>query len=232
VGTYGKISNTQPNGSSAEATRQWNIADTLEYGPVTIHLAYQEAHLTISSLHEFFNAFRQFGSQGSAIADKYDQYDRPLRFLSLGGTYDPGQWFVTGEWGTSDLHSVLGKSTAWYASGGYRLGRFTPYLNYSQVRASGAKSDPGLDLSALPHGLAGPAFGLNAGLNAILASGPSQSTTTLGLRWDFRKDVDLKLQYAHARLGAGSPGTLINLQPGFQPGGAFNIFSAAIDFVM
>ena len=30
---------------------------------------------------------------------------------------------------------------------------------------------------------------------------------------------------------AGSPGTLINIQPGFQPGGTFNVLSATLDFV-
>jgi hypothetical protein len=45
------------------------------------------------------------------------------------------------------------------------------------------------------------------------------------------KNVDLKLQYDHTGLGAGSPGTLINLQPGFQRGGTVNLFSAAIDFL-
>lgn len=233
VGTYGKISNQQPDGSSAEAKRQWNIADTVEYGPATVHLTYQEAHLTIDSLHEFFSAFRHFGPQGDAIADKYDQYARRLQFFSVGGTYDPGAWFVTGEWGTTEMHSALGESTAWYASGGYRLSKqFTPYLNYAQVRANSNRSDPGLDVSALPPVLAGPALGLNAGLDAILASIAVQSTTTLGLRWDFRKNVDLKLQYGHTRLGPGSPGMLINLQPGFQPGSALNVFSAAINFVM
>jgi hypothetical protein len=43
--------------------------------------------------------------------------------------------------------------------------------------------------------------------------------------------VDLKLQYEHISLGAGSAGTLTNVQPGFQPGGALNVFSAAVDFV-
>jgi len=79
--------------------------------------------------------------------------------------------------------------------------------------------------------LAGPAMGLNAALNAILGSIAVQNTTSAGVRWDFMKNVDLKLQYDHTRLGAGSPGTLINLQPGFQPGSALNIFSAVIDFL-
>jgi hypothetical protein len=231
VGTYGATTSTQPTGGNAEARRQWNISDTLEYGAATLRIAYQRANLTLDGLHTFFGAFRQFGPQGNLLADKYDPYRKPLEFIGIGAMYNPRDWFVTGEWGTSQFHSVLGESTAWYASGGYRLAKFTPYLTYGALKANSNVSDPGLTVSALPPYLTGAAMGLNAGLNAILGSIAIQRTTSAGLRWDFMKNVDLKLQYDHTGLGAGSPGTLINLQPGFQRGGTVNLFSAAIDFL-
>ncbi len=45
------------------------------------------------------------------------------------------------------------------------------------------------------------------------------------------KNLDLKLQFDHMRLGAGSPGTLRNLQPGFELGSTVNVFTTTIDFV-
>ena len=42
--------------------------------------------------------------------------------------------------------------------------------------------------------------------NAILRSAPVQKTISIGGRWDFMKDVALKLQYDYTRLGAGSGG--------------------------
>jgi hypothetical protein len=231
VGTYGATSSKQPTGGNAEARRQWNISDTVEYGAATVRIAYQRADLTLDGLHTFFSGFRQFGLQGEAIADRYDPYRKPLAFIGIGGMYNPGDWFFTGEWGTTKFNSVLGESTAWYVSGGHRWAQFTPYLTYGELKANSNTSDPGLTVSTLPPFLVGPAIGLNAGLNAILGSIAIQSTTSAGVRWDFMKNVDLKLQYDHTRLGAGSPGTLINLQPGFRPGGTVNLFSAAIDFV-
>jgi hypothetical protein len=53
----------------------------------------------------------------------------------------------------------------------------------------------------------------------------------VGARWDFMKNVDFKVQVDHMRLGAGSPGTLGNLQPSFQTGGTVNLISATVDFV-
>jgi hypothetical protein len=231
VGTYGATTSKQPTGGNADARRQWNISDTLEYGAATLRIAYQRANLTIDGLHTFFGAFGQFGPQGVALESKYDPYRKPLEFIGIGAMYNPQNWFVTGEWGTSQFHSVLGESTAWYVSGGYRVAKFTPYLTYGALKANSNTSDPGLNVSTLPPYLAGPAMGLNAALNAILGSIAVQNTTSAGVRWDFMKNVDLKLQYDHTRLGAGSPGTLINLQPGFQPGGTVHIFSAAIDFI-
>jgi hypothetical protein len=232
VGTFGGAKEAVPGGGSGRARMQWVMSDTVEYGPATLYIAYQETHLTVDGLHALLTAFRQFGPQGNALADKYDPYDRLVRFLGVGGMYDPGDWFVVGEWATSEFHSVLGSSTAWYATGGYRWERFAPYLTYGDVKANSNTSDPGLTVSALPAFLAGPAMGLNASLNAVLASNPVQRTISAGVRWDFMKNVALKLQYDHTDLGPGSSGVLTNLQPDFQRAGSVNLFSATIDFVL
>jgi hypothetical protein len=231
VGTYGATDSKMPSGGTGNARRLWSISDTIEAGSLTAHITYQQANLTISDLHTLFGAFRRFGAQGDAIADTYDPYNRRLTFFGAGAMYDPGSWFLIGEWGTTDFHSVLGESTAWYASSGYRLAKLTPYLTYGQLRGTSNRSEPGLNISSLPPSLDGPANGLNGALNSILGSIAVQKTVSIGTRWDVLKDVDLKVQYDHTRLGAGSPGTLINLQPGFQAGGTFNLFSVAIDFV-
>jgi hypothetical protein len=116
-------------------------------------------------------------------------------------------------------------------SSGYRLAKFTPYLTYAEAKAGSNTSDPGLNVSGLPPYLAGPAAGLNAALNAILATAAAQNTISVGSRWDVMKNVDLKMQYDHIDLGVGSAGTLSNVQPGFQRGGAVNLFSITIDFL-
>jgi hypothetical protein len=101
---------------------------------------------------------------------------------------------------------------------------------YAQARAA-SNSDPGLTLAGLPPAATGFAAGLNAGLNAILQAIPDQHTVSLGARWDFAKNVDLKVQFDHIRIGADSDGPLINIQPGFRPGGTVNLFNATVDFV-
>ncbi len=210
--------------------RSWGISYTAEYASLTARVTYQKTNLTIGSLNALFAGFRQFGPEGVAIADAYDVDDKPLPILAIGVGYDPGQWFVMGERGAGGTDSVLGKRKGWYVSGGYRYGPFTPYLTYAEGGADNL-SDPGLTVAALPPFLRGPATGLNAALNSILSSKAVQNTASIGARWDFANNFDLKLQFDHTDIGAGSTGTFINIQPGFQLGGKVNLFSATIDFV-
>jgi hypothetical protein len=230
-GTYGESEPKLPNGGgTAKAKDAWGISYTAEYGAATAHMTYHTTKLTLDTFKPLFDGFRQFGPEGIALADKYDTNDKRFTFIGVGAMYDPGGWFVMGEWGSTVSHSALGDRSAWYATGGYRFGKLTPYLTYAQAKADSNTSDPGLTLSALPSFLAGPAAGLNAGLNAILGI-PVQKTISVGGRWDFAKNAALKLQFDHIRLGAGSQGTLINIQPGFTPGGTVDAFSATVDFV-
>jgi hypothetical protein len=230
LGSYGNSESKLPTGGAIKGRAIWAISNTSEYGALTVRIAYLKANATVESVNPLFDAFRQFGPQGNAIADNYDSANKPYSVLTLGTSYDPGKWFVMGEWGSFDSHSVFGKGTSWYVSSGYRYGKFTPYITYAQSRADN-RLDPGLDTSALPPFLVGPANDLNAALNSVLSTKSVQNTISVGGRWDFMKNTALKLQFDHTDIGNGSAGRLINPQPDFQTGGKVNLFSATIDFV-
>lgn len=217
-------------GGVAEGKSARGITYRSEFGATTVHATYHKMRLGVPAYKPLFDGFRQFGAEGVGLADKYDVNDKAFTFISLGAMYDPGGWFVTGEWGLTESHSVVGRKSAWYVSGGYRLGDFTPYFTYARGSAD-KLSDPGLTVSALPPFLAGPAIGLNAALNDNLSRKRVQSTVSAGVRWDFMSNTAFKLQWDHTRIRAGSQGTLINRQPGFRTGGKVNVLSATIDFV-
>jgi hypothetical protein len=218
------------NDGTVRGRNSWGFANTAEYGPFTLLLAVEISHLSNAALDPFFDAFRQFGPQGMAIANRYDSDDKLVENENVGASYDSGHWLVISEWCHANTHSFLGDQSAWYASGGYRLGKIMPYLTYAEVSAIG-NSKPGLNLMGLPPAEAGAGAGLNAVLDSLLERVADQRTVSAGTRWDFAKNVDLKLQVDHTRFGAASSGTLINVQSGFSPGGTVNLFSAAIDFV-
>ncbi len=226
----GDLIDTIHNQGTNYGRKSWGFTNTAEYGPFTLLLSFEESHLSNTTSDPFFDAFRQFGPQGIAIASRYNLDNKLIAIEDVGATYGSGHWLVVSEWSHADTHSFLGDQTAWYASSGYRFGKFMPYLTYAEVSAIG-NSSPGLDLMELPPAAAGLGAGLNAALDSLLEAIADQKTVSAGARWDFAKNVDLKLQFNHSRLGAGSSGTLINVQPGFVPGGTVNLFSAAIDFV-
>lgn len=192
VAYAGRNNSTYPfadgTGYHERARRMRGLADTVTYGAATLQLSHFEARLS---------------------SDELDVQDAPYKVNAIGGNYDPGDWFVTGEWArTSGLN---GGVPSWYVGAGYRLGAFTPYLNYNhrkQMEVQGRL--PGSPMQSVAIG--------QHGLGA-------------GLRWDFRPGMDLKLQYDRNSPNAGSIGTLVNPQPALLPGQRYHVVSLAMDFV-
>ncbi len=81
-----------------------------------------------------------------------------------------------------------------YVSAGYRVKKFTPYLTYAQ-------NSQGSFLPGFPPPSA----------DSIRLANRSQSTVSAGVRWDFMKDTDLKLQYDQVKLSDNSNGFLANV---------------------
>ncbi|NWD77506.1 porin [Pseudomonas gingeri] len=231
-GNFGQSGPRLPNNTGRSLARDsWGISNLTEYGALTTRLTYQKTRLTLESLNSLFDSFRGFGEEGNAIADRYDTKEKPFDFVGAGVIYDPGKWFVMGEWGRTDSHAAIGTISAWYVSGGYRIAAFTPYVTYARSKTTSATSTAGLDTSTLSPSLAATATDLNSALNTVLAGNSGQQTLSVGMRWDFTQNMDAKLQYDRTRLDHNATGPLTNLQPGYEPGGSFNLFSLAVDFV-
>lgn len=97
--------------SKSDSKDMWGIFDTVEYGPTTAHLSYQERlSASVSSA----------GVTGEWIRNSD---------LSVGVQYDPGNWFAMSEW---LQRKTTAKISAMYVSGGYRINKFTPYATYAQ----------------------------------------------------------------------------------------------------
>jgi hypothetical protein len=216
---------------TAKARNVMTLVDTFEKGFFTARVNYGQGRLSIDEYAPLGDALRAFGPQGAALADKYGVQDKRVDFVGIGAAYDPGHWFVTGEWANFNTRSIIGKKDAWYVSGGFRFGRATPYATYARLKADSNTSDPGLSLAGLPPQAAAAGAQLNAIMNAQLGAIPRQSTISAGVRWDFMSNFALKLQYDRVSLGATSYGTFGNVQPGFQAGGRVQLFSATLDFV-
>ncbi|MGM0703355.1 MAG: porin [Pseudomonadota bacterium] len=209
--------------SEAESRDGLTISNHLEWYDLSLFAAYSQFRLTIDEFSPFFDIYRMFGPQGEAIANRYDVEDKRFEVVSLGANFDRGDWFVMGEWTQMKSRTFLADSHGWYVTGGYRIGTITPYITYAKHRITSSTSTPGLSQPGTAQ--------LDAILNTFLSYQPQQTGVSLGVRWDFSRNMTLKAQLDHIDMEPGSPGYLVNPQPGFEPGGTVKLFSLALDFV-
>jgi len=245
-GLVGEFHNKFPNGESLDASDAWGVGDTLEYHSWSLRASVASTRVKIRSSQTdlLFNGLMEFGQTLSAVpglegygaqslgmADRYAVDGGRIRSLAIGASYDEGPWLLMAEWIRLVGTGVLADNTGAYVTAAYRMGQFTPYVTLSRLRST-VPDEQGITTMGLPAPLAQNAAALNAGVQTILSGEQvSQSALSLGIRWDLRKNVDLKVQYDHMKLGAGSGGQLTNYQPGFTPGGSLNLLSLALDFV-
>jgi hypothetical protein len=227
---FGRTETDMPDGS-VDAERVWSVTSTLHRGNLTGRVGITGATVTVDNMAPLFEGFRAFGPEGEAIADRFEVDDTPFRFVSTAAEYDPGTWFTIAEAGWIVSNSAVGERLAGYVTGGYRLGAVTPYATYSRSKLLSESSVAGLSLTGLPAEYAQAAAQLNAGLNSILGSAPVQQNLAIGGRWDFMPGVALKVQIDFIDQLGDSPGTFINQQPNFAPGGSTQVLSVATAFV-
>jgi hypothetical protein len=127
------------------------------------------------------------------------------QIATVGASYDPGKWFVSGELIRAP-DEAFGLFYGGYAYVGRRVDRLTPYLGYARASMNRVG-----------------ALGFTPFIN--------QDTTTLGLRWDLRKNIDFKAQLDHTVRHGGFNQYFINQQPGFQERGTDELFTLLVDFV-
>jgi hypothetical protein len=150
-----------------------------------------------------------------ALADQLEVKGKKATYLSLAYQYDPGTWFIIVEVGkNAGADDLVLHSTSGYVTGGYRFGNWTPYLMAAKRQTDSSTTNP------------------NPIATALLASGEkAQSSYSAGLRWDFMKNFDLKLQYDAVKNATNSQGTLAAPQPTFVKGQSYNLTTINLDFV-
>lgn len=216
---------------SIDANDSWGVSHRTYWGNTTLFASYGELKVSADELTQFFDAYRLFGSPGEKLANRYEVDGKRTRLLNVGASYDPGTWFVMGEWVRSSSPSLLGEGEGAYITLGYRIADWTPYVGVARAKVTSNTSEPGLNAALYPPPFAEGAQVLNGILNELISSGMQQESITVGARWDFRPGLALTAQYDHIDMRSGSSGGLINRQPEFTPGERINLFSLALDFV-
>lgn len=179
----------------------------------------------VAALRAGLNQASHYGFPGAAeAADSISLTDTVSRFYSLGAVYDRGPLQVQGMLAQIQHQSAIYQdSLAGYLIAGYRIGQITPFAGIASSRSTAESVSSGLP--------AAPQFAaLNAGLDSAIArTHTDQTTYTLGVRWDFRRDMALKAQVDMVRGTRDSIWLYPTSDDEFD--GKLNIYSLALDFV-
>lgn len=162
-----------PNGSVLDTTARNTVAlnASWEHGPVTLRARHVRTNLTATSsdLERLTDGVASLaaalGDQRlNALANDLRADGKPASFSEIGITADWGNFLLLAEATRtlSDARSIPEQS-AWYATLGYRTGKWTPYVTYSTVRTTSAQSD-----STIPR-RSPQLVALSDGLNQLLA---------------------------------------------------------------
>ena len=157
-------------------------------------------------------------------ADDLDLQGTDVHYYSFGVVYDRGPLFLQAMLGrfSYETRAINDQDSAMFLAG-YRMGEFKPFLGYSKVKSKRVHASSGL-----------PDVGQGAVINAALAevlghSYANQHTVSMGVRWDFRRDMALKLQADLIR--GHSDSVYMFRRETSRWDGKTNVFSLALDFV-
>lgn len=225
----------------------WGLTDVVEVGSLQLRAGYNAMKLDLQSpaMAPLFGGLQQFAAgagavplpnfqaaaaQALALADTYKLNGMKLSQVSLGASYDPGNWFAMAELVDFKGAGVLTDNQSWYASAGWRIGKFTPYTTYGKTTSEVPVLTP-IQATGQPA-LDGAAAALTAGLGTTVRSiAARQSTTSVGVRWDVARNTAAKLQFDHIKVGQGSSGRLRVPTGTTLSDRSVNLVSVGVDFV-
>lgn len=228
-------------GPSLEGRRVTALNLVAEHGPLTVRFGRVDGRLTLNnsaSLATLLNTLNTVAAgykfpQAAQLAKDIDVRDKKASFTSLGATLDWNDIVVQSEYAKRKTDAYINDTTSWYVMGGYRFGKFLPYYSHAKLSIDGSVHN-GMP-AACPAGYPAACTPTLATLNGIVSNlsytgvgQAEQQTDSIGLRWDFRSSVALKVQFDRVRPNKGS-GLLINAQPGFK--GPVTVGAVALDFV-
>jgi hypothetical protein len=206
-----------------KGSRLWRGMIGYDLGPWQFSYIHSRLRLTgsIPSMKPLHDALEQLGatpaSNALAIEGAISYY------RSLGTTYDDGNWQALAAVSHTTHRALMLESIR---GATFRIARkfgdFRPFIAYTWAKSSGKSFDSGL-----PN----PAFApLNdAIMQAMASSHLHRQTRTLGVRWDFARNMDLKAQIDFIHGSKSS--VLLSEDRVFQGDSRMKIFSLSLDFI-
>lgn len=139
--------------------------------------------------------------------------DKHTEFWGVGAQVDWKHLRVLAEYTERNVSGYLPDTKSWYVLGGCQIGRFLPYVTYSELRTTD-KSKRNLTGNPL----------LDGAFHALLDT--DQDSIEVGLRFDVTDSVALKLSGQHIKPRGGTKGVFSEI-----PSGSVDVVNAAVQAV-
>lgn len=220
---YGETNATTTVRVHSRHQRGLNFTAEFDNG-ITLRLGRAEGKITVDStaLDSLVGVLSQ--TPFAAVGRELSVTDKSASFTGAGISYDHDNFVGSAEFTKRKTASYISSTTGWSVTGGYRLGKFTPYAVVSKLKVDSTNVNNTIPTSVPQLApLAGAVNGLIASQNV------AQKTDSVGLRWDAYKSIAVKGQYDHVRPNGG-PGLFVQVQPGFGTK-SVDVYSVSVDFV-
>jgi hypothetical protein len=218
---YGRTTAEISGFGNIRATDEIALNVSAEYGPLTLRFGRVSADINLTeapALNGLLSTLRTVGYTN--LANELSVVDKKGSFTSVGATFDHKNYLVQAEYAKRKNDSFISDTSSWYVMGGYRMGNFLPYVSHASLKQNSPHSS-----SAIPA--VGPLLPLAYGVRTILSQ-DEQTSNTVGMRWDFKKNAALKVQVDNVKPRNGQM-IVANAKPGFNR--SVTAIAAAVDFV-
>ena len=218
-----------------------------ENGPLTVRFGTMKTRFGVSTatsgtglagFNGLLGGLNQLGAypglgELTTIADELSINGKFASFTGVGAVLDTGNWVVNTEYVKRRTESTyIASANAWYATLGYRIDTFTPYVSFSNRKVTSTSSYPQVAVPGFyPPEVQQTVPFLVGSVNGALTT-TNESTSALGVRWDAGKNYDVKAEFQQIRVPANSAGAFGNISTGvFLVDTKVNVVTVAVDFV-
>jgi hypothetical protein len=191
---------------------------------ITARIGYAQAKITVDStqMDQLVGVLSQ--TPFASVGEELSVTNKDASFAGAGISWDHENFVGSAEYTKRKTSSYISSTTGWSVTGGYRIGKFTPYAVVSKLKVDNTNVN-----DTIPAGVAQLAA-LRGAVEGLLATqNLAQKTDSIGLRWDAYKNVAVKFEYDHIKPDGGV-GLFEKVQPGFG-NTAVNVYGVAVDFV-
>lgn len=173
---------------SADVDDYVGVVGTIGYGPVTFRATYQQAQLTRKNANGGPTSWPpSFANIDSELANMLSTDDVDVTFAGVGLNVDYANvLFVTEARQQNYKDNVIPDERAYYASLGYRIGDFMPYIGFERTNSK-TERDAYAQLASLAGG--------EPLVKALNASAADARIYTLGLQYNLHPAATLKVEY-------------------------------------